>query len=218
MAVRALRAAPDEAMPARPVVVGVAEHAGWAFLISAAAVNDRPAVIDKRRVSLIENDLPTQPYHHETLTLRDDEAEQLLRKVRRSIAASTGQALDRLAHDLQPAYRVYTLAMRQPTLDRMPATVQEAHGSYHVQCRADAMLYHSAICEAARDRDWSVVFHRRGEELQRAAGGLRTSTDDVERWLNDLRTTVKPPWAAEHRHAFAAAIGALSEQSRLHRA
>jgi hypothetical protein len=173
-----------------------------------------PAVVDKRRVRLIENGVPTQPYHHETLSLPDQAAEQLLRRVKASIAASTAQALDHLANDLEPRYRVSAIALRQPTLTQMPATAKEAHDSYHVQCRADAMLYHSAICDAARQRDWEVVFHRRGEELQNAAGALDRSVEEIERFLDSLRPSVRPPWAAEHRHAFAAAIAALSARDQ----
>ena len=199
----------------RSVVVGVADHNGWAVLVSAAAVDGEPTVVDRRRVRLIEKGVPSQPYHHETLALRDAEAEQLLRKVNRSIAACTALAFDRLSTDLWPRYRVASITIRQPPLAHLPATVGEVHRSYHTLCRADGMLYHSAICTAARQRDWKVALHRRGEELANAAEALQASTDDVERFMNDLRQTLKPPWTAEHRHAFAAAIGRLRKQSRL---
>src|SRR5436309_4443152 len=199
----------------RPVVVGVADHSGWAILVSAAAVNGQPTVVDRRRVRLIEKGVPNQPYHHETLALSDAEAEQLLRKVKRSIAACTALAFDHLSADLWPRYRVASITIRQPPLAHLPATVGEVHRSYHALCRADGMLYHSAICTAARQRDWKLVFHRRGEELAEAAAALRASTHEVERFMNDLRQTLKPPWTAEHRNAFAAAIGRLRKQSRL---
>ena len=199
----------------RPVVVGVADHNGWAILVSAAAVNGEPTVVDRRRVRLIEKGVPNQPYHHETLALGDAEAEQLLREVRRSIAACAALALDRLSADLGPRYRVASIAIRQPPLAHLPATVGEVHRSYYALCRADGMLYHSAICTAARERDWKLAFHRRGEELAKAAEALQVSTGEVERFMNDLRQTLKPPWTAEHRNAFAAAIGRLRKQSRL---
>lgn len=199
----------------RPVVVGVADHNGWAILVSAAANNGEPIVVDRRRVMLIEKGVPSQPYHHETLTLRDAEAEQLLRKVRRSIAACTALAFDHLSADLAPRYRVCSITIRQPPLEHLPATVGEVHRSYYATCRADGMLYHSAICAAARRRRWTPVFHRRGEELAAAAEALQASAHDVERFLNGLKQTLKPPWTAEHRNAFAAAIGRLSKQSRL---
>jgi len=77
------------------------------------------------------------------------------------------------------------------------------------------MLYHSAICEAARQLGWKLVLHRRGEELAQAAEALRASAHDVELFINDLRRTLRPPWTAEHRNAFAAAIGSLSHESKL---
>ena len=196
-------------------MVGVADHNGWAILVSAAAVNGRPAVVDRRRVPLVEKGVPSQPYHHETLALRDDDAEQLLRQVKRSIAACTTLAFDRLSADLGPRYRVASIAIRHPPLARLPATVAEVHRSYNTQCRADGMLYHLAICTAARGRDWKVLLHHRGEELATAVEALHASSDDVERFLSDFRQTLKPPWTAEHRGAFAAAIGGLKGHRRL---
>ena len=199
----------------QPVVVGVADHNGWAMLVTVAAINGEPTVVDRRRVELIEKGLPSQPYHHETTALGKTEAEQLVRKVTRSVAASTAAALEHLAADLSPQYRVASIAIRQPPLDGMPATVADAHRSYYVFCRADAMLYYSAIVTDARQRGWNVLCHRRGEELGMAAQALRVSVDDVERFINDLRSTLKSPWTAEIRHAFAAAIAGLGQQSRL---
>jgi hypothetical protein len=199
----------------QPVVVGVADHNGWAVLVSAAAVNGEPTVVDRRRVSLIEKGVPSQPYHHETLALGDAEAEQLLHKVRRSIASCTALALDHLAADLSPRYRVAAITIRQPPLAHLPATIGEVHSSYHATCRADGMLYHSAICQAAGERDWKLRLHARGEEMAMAAEALQASTLQVERFVNGLKETLNAPWTAEHRSAFAAAIGRLGKQSRL---
>jgi hypothetical protein len=38
---------------------------------------------------------------------------------------------------------------------------------------------------------------------------LKTGAREVERLMTDLKTTLGPPWTAEHRNAFAAAIVAL---------
>jgi hypothetical protein len=166
-------------------------------------------------VKLIDDDVPSQPYHHETLALSDPESEQLLGRVRRSIAAVTSLAFDRLASDLSPQYRVAAMTIRQPPLPLLPPTVAEVHRSYHVLCRADGMLYHEAICAAASQRRWKVVPHARGEELAKAAVALQASPRDVERFVRDLGRTLRSPWSAEHRHAFAAAIGALGQISKL---
>ena len=194
------------------VIVGVADHSGWAHLVSVAMVNGKPALVDRRRVELIEDGVPTQPYHHETLTMKEADAERLVHTVRQSVAACTAVAFDRLSADLSPRYQVSAIAMREPTLARLPDTVAEAHRSYHTMCRADGMLYHAAICAAARQRRWDLMFHRRGEELAKAARALHASTSEVERLVNGLKQA--PPWTAEHRSAFAAAIGGLKKPSR----
>lgn len=199
---------------ARPAVVGVADHNGWGVLVTAAEVNGEPTVIDRRRVELVEKGVPSQPYHHETLAMKDEEAERLLREVRRSVAARTALAFDRLSADLWPQYRVASITIRQPPLAELPATVGEVHRSYYTQCRADGMLYHSAICQDARRRGWEVGMHPRGEEVALAAKALQMRTDNVERLLDALKQTVKSPWTAEHRKAFAAAIAGLKNLSR----
>ena len=63
---------------ARPstAVVGVADHSGWAVCVTVAASRGLPVVVDRRRIELIEPDVPTQPYHHETVGMRLAEAEK----------------------------------------------------------------------------------------------------------------------------------------------
>jgi hypothetical protein len=185
------------------------------MLVTVAAVDGQPAVVDRRRIELLEQGVPSQPYHHDTTKLSEPEAEKLVARVKRSAALCTGVALDRFAADLSPDFRVSAIAMRQPPLDDLPATVAEAHRSYYVFCRADAMLYHSAIVSAAKARSWKVLLHRRGEEVAMAAEALRADTADVERFITDLKATLGPPWSAEHRHAFAAALAGLHKESPL---
>lgn len=191
----------------------MADHNGWAHLVSVAAPDGRPTVVDRRRVPLIEKGVPSQPYHHETLALPNAAAEQLLRKVERSIEGCATLAFERLSSDLSPRYRVSSIAIRHAPLPRLPATVAEVHASYYMQCRADGMLYHLAICAAASERGWKVQFHQRGEELAKAADALGVTADEVEQFIHGLRQSLKPPWTAEYRHAFAAAIAALKTHS-----
>jgi hypothetical protein len=91
-------------------------------------------------------------------------------------------------------------------LPQLPATVAAVHRSYYTMCRADGMLYHLALCSEARRRHWKVQLHHRGEELAKAAEALHANPDEVERFVNGLRQALKPPWTAEYRNAFAAAI------------
>ena len=199
----------------QPVVVGVADHGGWAILVSVAAKNGPPVVIDRRRVTTIDEGVPSQPYHHDTLTMSDDEAEALLAKVKRSVAACTSRAFDELSRDLGSPYHVEAIAIRVPPLERLPATAKEAHASYYVQCRADGMLYHAALCEAAEARRWTVVCVPRGDEISRAAEALACGERRMEQFVSGLKAALGAPWSAEHRNACAAAIAELGERTPL---
>jgi hypothetical protein len=51
--------------------------------------------------------------------------------------------------------------------------------------------------------------------LGKAAEALGASRPEVERFLDDLKHTLKSPWTAEHRLALAAAIAELNTRSKL---
>src|SRR5688572_18533929 len=183
-------------------------------VVAVAAENGTPAVVDRRKVPLVDEGVPSQPYHHETLTMPEGEAERLVRTVKRSVASCTARAFEQLAADLSP-YRVKAITIRHPPLERLPGTVKEVHASYHTTCRADGMLYHEAICVAAGSRGWDVLQHERGSEVAKAAEALRTSERTIERFLDGVKKTLGAPWAAEHRQACAAALAALSDHTRI---
>ena len=77
----------------------------------------------RRRVALIDRGLPTLPYHHDTTAMREDEANALIARVRRSIAARTSDAFTRVVTELAPAYAVVALAIRKPPFPRLPKSI-----------------------------------------------------------------------------------------------
>jgi hypothetical protein len=178
-----------------PCVVSVADHAGWAH---------------------IDEGLPTMPYHHESLGLREDDANALIAQVRRSIAGRTSQALRRVVADLAPVHRVVAVAIREPPFPELPDTVALVRQSYQLQCAADGMMYQLAVCRAARDLGLEVDLCRRGEETARAAARVGVHPRDMESFVSLTGRPSGPPWAAEHRRAYAAGIAALAARLRHH--
>ncbi|HEY7376236.1 MAG TPA: hypothetical protein VIF57_29005, partial [Polyangia bacterium] len=117
--------------------MSVADHAGWAHVLCVAAPKSVPTVVDRRRITLIDAGLPTLPYHHESLGMPEDEANALIARVRRSIAACTARALQGLVTDLAPAYSVVALAIRElRQFTELPDTVAPVRQSYQLQCAA----------------------------------------------------------------------------------
>ncbi|HEX7137078.1 MAG TPA: hypothetical protein VF219_04500 [Vicinamibacterales bacterium] len=196
-------------MRAAPCVISVAEHAGWAHVVCVAAPGNIPAVIGRGRVTLIEPGLPTLPYHHDTIGMREDEANALIARVQRSIAACTSRELHRVVTDLAPAYAVVALAIREPTFPGLPGSVAAVWQSYRLQCAADGVMYQLALCRAARDLGLEVHSCRRGQEAARAAERLGVTTDVIESFVSSNGRPSGPPWSQEHRRAYAAGIATL---------
>jgi hypothetical protein len=201
-------------MRGTPCVVSAAEHAGWAHMICVAATGNVPAVIERRRVALIDPGLPTLPYHHESLAMTEDEANVLIARVRRSIAARASVAMQRVATELAPAYAVVTLAIREPPFAELPRSVAVVRASYRLQCAADGMLYQMALCRAARQLDLDVHLCRRGEETSRAAEQLDVTPAEIHEFITRTGRPSGPPWTQEHRRAYAAGIAALAAHVR----
>jgi hypothetical protein len=197
-------------MKPTPCVVSVSDHAGWAHVVCVAAPRHVPIVVERRRVTTIDAGLPTMPYHHESLAMGVDDANALIARVRRSIAERTSQSLDAIVSDLGPSYAVVALAAREPPYADLPGTVAPVRQSYRLQCAADGMLYQLAFCRAARDRGLDVHLCRRGEETAEASARLNVQLADMESFVNRTGRPTGPPWAEEHRRAYAAGIAALA--------
>jgi hypothetical protein len=197
-----------------PCVVSVADHTGWAHVVCVASRGHSPAVVERRRIALIDAGLPTQPYEHDTSAMREDDANALIAKVRRSVAARSLEALQRLAAELAPAHTIVALAIRQPPFAALPATVAEARRSDRVRNSADGMIFQLAICHAARQLGLAVHLCRRREEAGLAAERLGVSADAVEEFVARSGRPPGPPWTEEHRRAYAAGIAVLATHVR----
>ena len=196
-------------------VLGVADHNGWAVCVTVAASRGLPVVVDRRRVGLIEPGVPSQPYHHETVGLALPEAEELVLRVRESVMRTTLARMSELRDELRPPYTIVAMTLRTPPLAYVPVTVAEAHKSYPVMCRADGMMYHDALCTAARRLGIALELHDRGQEVARAADSLGVSLEELEHFIQTAGASLGPPWQKEHRHAAAAAIRVLTDHARV---
>lgn len=189
--------------------VGVADHNGWAVLVCVATRAGVPVVLMHRRVRLIEEGLPTQPFNHETLSLSLAAAEDLVRQVRESAYRRAHIALASLQSDVRPAHRISSLGIRQPSIPALPETVAEVHASPSLLVAADGMIYHDAICTAARALGWSVVLHAPGDEMSEADLALGRRRGWSEKLLKTVERTPARPWTRERRNAAAAALATL---------
>lgn len=183
--------------------VGVAHHLGWAVLVTASADH---AVVDRRRVELVEPGLPSAPIHHEggahelhrTGPPLDDQAlEALVAEVRASAERLAAAALDDLAASL-PA-PVGSLSVRD--WRALPTDIARLRRPPH-ESQADSVMYRQVLAGAAEERGWVVHRYDGGVEAQ-AATLLGDRADDV---LHGPRSRLGPPWTKDHRMALAATV------------
>ena len=195
--------------------MSVAEHAGWAHVICVGVRENRPAVIARRRITIIDPGVPTQPYHHEATAMTDADANALIARVRRSVGTRSSSALQSVATDLAPDHAVVAVAIRKPPFEGLPDTYAPIRESYRLMCAADGMMYQLAICRAARLLEVDVQMYPRGEEASWAARTLGVTPGDIWRFVNETGRPPGPPWTEEHKRAYAAGIAVLTAHARL---
>jgi hypothetical protein len=176
--------------------VGIADHLGWAVAVTASADH---AVVDRRRIELVEPGLSAAPIHYESHRLDVAATAALVAKVRASVVRATSAALDELATAL-PA-PVVSISLRTWPPDFPDDIAIQRRAPY--EARADALMYRHVLAELAHARGWEVHLYNAKEVEARAARLLAGRADEV---LQGPRATLGPPWAKDHRTALAATI------------
>ena len=180
-----------------PATVGVADHWGWAVLVTVAP---DATLVDRRRVELVDGALPKFPHHHECQVLPVAEAVALVERVRRSANACAMACLEALAATVSA--KIAGIALR--TCPPLPETVTERISNYTAQNVADSVLYREALARAAEAMGWPVHWYEANRVQAEAARALgRRSITDL---LQTTGAAIGPPWQKDHRIAMSAAI------------
>jgi hypothetical protein len=178
-------------------IIGVSDHGGWAVLVTVAADG---TLLDRRRVELVDEDLPKIPHHSEGQGLPLDEAVALVERVRLSAERHAVRCLDAVATAVRRP--ILGVALRQ--CPALPPTVAERNRDYRAQNVADWVMYRQALARAAEARGWAVHWYDARKVLAAAGEALRL--DDLEAHFVQLRKSIGPPWTKDHKLAMAAAI------------
>jgi hypothetical protein len=182
-------------------IIGISDHGGWAVLVTAARDG---TLLDRRRVELIDDDLPAIPHHHEGQTLPINAAIALVERVRISAERHAVAALDAVVAAV-PNVRGVALRACQP----LPPTIAERITDYRARNVADWVMYRTAIAAAAEARGWPVYWFDSKTVCDAATRVLRI--DDFEAHFAGMRKDLRSPWNSDHKLAMAAAIVAANE-------
>ena len=96
--------------------IGIEDHYAWANLVSVTTSGPNEILLDRRRVELLDQQLPASPYHHETLQMPLSEAEKLVRDVKTSANKRAKSALSSLIGELAPAKCRGIVSIKSPTV------------------------------------------------------------------------------------------------------
>jgi hypothetical protein len=178
-------------------IIGVSDHGGWAVLVTVAG---DATLLDRRRVELVDADLPKIPHHSEGQSLPVDQAVALVERVRISAERHARLRLDEVATTLPG--RILAVALREcPTL---PPTVAERITDYRAQNVADWVMYRKALAAAAEARGWTVFWYDAKKVFYGAREAL--GIEDLDAYFLQLRSSIGPPWTKDHKVAMAAAV------------
>jgi hypothetical protein len=184
------------------VRLGIADHFGWAVAVTAGADH---AVVDRRRIELVEPGVSAAPIHYECGRLDLGAAAALVATVRASVVRACSAALDDLAAAL-PA-PIVSISLRLWPPDFPDDIAVQCRAPY--EARADAIMYRHLLAEVAHARGWEVHCYDAKHVEGQAAHLLGPRADEV---LRGPRATLGPPWTVDHRVALAATVvaGALT--------
>ncbi|MFI5952303.1 hypothetical protein [Cryptosporangium sp. NPDC051539] len=173
--------------------VGIAHHFGWAVAVTA---DESFAVVDRRRIELVEPGVEAAPVHglsHSTAVLDDAAVAALVARVRASAVRATSTALD----GLPPGIVSMSLRAWPPDFPVDVAVLRRVP----YEARADSVMYRQVLADAARERGWQVhLFEAR--DVESRAVGLVGDAD----FLSRPRERLGPPWGKDHRLALAATV------------
>jgi hypothetical protein len=178
------------------VRVGIAHHFGWAVAVTASADH---AVVDRRRIELIEPGVPAAPIHHDGKGRSDEAAARMAAEVRASALRATSASLDQLAATLREP--IVSMSLRAWPLD-FPVDITVLRRSPY-EAQADSVMYREVLAECGRARGWEVHLFDAKDVEAIAARILGARADEV---LYGPRATLGPPWTKDHRVALAATI------------
>ena len=188
-------------MSREDAVIGVSDHGGWAVLVTVAGDG---ALLDRRRVELVDKGLPKIPHHSEGQGLPLDEAVALVERVQASAERHAVLVLDAVAKTVPG--RIAGVALRE--CPQLPPTIAERMKDYRAQNVADWVMYRQALAAAAEARGWAVHWYDAKKVFGGASKTLRIA--DIEAYFLQVRRTIGPPWNKDHKLAMAAAIVAVS--------
>lgn len=188
-------------------VLGIADHYASAEFVTVGRANGSFTLLGRETVQLIDPKLPSAPYHHEALAMPVDAAEELIAKVRASVADRCRATLAEQVAKLG----IGAVAIQSSPYDALPDNLAEILASWQLTCAADGMMYRELLATSAAALKLRVErYPRKNDRVAVAAGALKMPKDKVAELLRSFGKQAGSPWRKEHQEAAASALALLA--------
>jgi hypothetical protein len=192
------------------VALGFRAHSGWAAAVALGGSPRSPAVIDRRRIALIDPGSPggVQPYHV-ARTMDLPKAEEFIAAVIAAIDRSTlvavrafAEAISSKTHAIASCGIVLASGRALPSLQ----STLRSHAMVH---SAEGELYRAAIARAANNLNLRCVRVPERDLYKLAAKHLRVTEPKLKLRVTEMGRSLGSPWTADEKCATSVAWLAL---------
>jgi len=195
--------------------LGFRTHSGWAVAVTVAGVPTAPAVVDRRRIELVDRGCPgtTQPYHTAArldLEQAEEFIQQCVQRTRLLAIQALHPIIDHLtAAGLEVVASGILLSSGRPTTDLR--TTLASHALIHT---AEGHFFREALTYASEHYRVPVVGVKERDLHGRIAAEPGGSADDVRRRVTEWGQQLGPPWRQDEKNAALVAWLALKGSGR----
>ena len=183
--------------------LGFRVHSGWAAMVAVAGTPLSPAILDRRRIEIIDPKIPgaKQPYHY-AAELDLKHAQSHLDRCAASTRALALQMIESAIAKHKPAACGIGIASGRPT-GSLEATLA-SHAAIHT---AEGEFFRDAIVRGVESCGLPCFKFKEKELAGEAAKTF--AIPDPERELSAMRRVFGPPWTQDEKLAALAAWLAL---------
>jgi hypothetical protein len=190
------------------VAFGMKAHSGWAALVVVGTRDGDFAVVDRRRIELVEDEWAKQPYH----AAEDMEAGAARALVERGIEATQHIAVREMRaavsreQERKNEVTACAVLVGNPMPDWSVEEILAVHFRMH---KAEGVLFRDALVRATKASGLRLVEIPEKLLTKHAESALGSPMSRLAKRVMTLGKSVGPPWGKDQKDAALAAMIAL---------
>ncbi len=190
------------------VAFGMKAHSGWAALVVVGIRDGEFAVVDRRRVELVEEEWAKQPYHAAE-EMKGAEARELVGRgidAARRIAVREMRAAVKREKDRKNEVVACAVLTGNPMPDWSVEEILSVHFRMH---KAEGVLFRDVLARATESCALKLVAIPEKQLMKHAEEALGITARTLVSNVAALGKVVGPPWGKDQKDAVLAAMVAL---------